>query len=106
MVTVLVNPIDVWSKRIEYDMLSRPVYGMVDKNGEIKARVMMNWFRDGSIKFAVKGEKSGCIFSADWKPPDDKMENALFLFFEQLIAGLNLSYRGEWNENHIQKRQR
>ena len=100
MVIVLVNPIDVWSKVIDHDIRGWPIWGMVDKDGKIKAHLSFHSPIEGKLKISIKGEKSCCVFSANWEPPDDKIEDALFSFFEQLIARLNLSHRGEWNENH------
>jgi hypothetical protein len=104
MVTILANPIDVWLKKIGFDIFGQPLYGMVDKDSEVKAQLAAYKLDDGKLKFALKGEKSRYVFVADWQPPDDEIENALCSFFEQLVERtLNLSYRGEWNENRIQE---
>ena len=101
MVAVLINPIDVWLKKIGFDIFGQPIHGLVDSNGKTRAQLAVFKLVGEGWVYTLKDEKSNCVFSADWQPPDSEMENALISFLEQFTERtLNLSYRGEWNENY------
>lgn len=101
MVTVLVNPIDVWLKIIDHDIHDLPIWGFIDKDGNVKAHMIIGQPEGGGIRLIVRGKCSAYECSAKWEPPDNEIEESLFSSLEQLIGkALNLHYRGEWNEDH------
>lgn len=98
-ITVLVNPTNVWLKRI--GMFGLPLYALVDEHGKIQAEVIPE--KDGhNLRFGV-GVCGDKLYMADWNPPlGANVEGYLFSFFSELAAKFNFAFQGEWKDRNAQ----